>query len=64
MNLTRRQLKTIKMIGRWADGHCTHSKAKVTNRQLVGLGLAEYKEDAIVLTARGKFINNGDSNNG
>tara|TARA_R110000772_G_scaffold209058_1_gene319599 strand:- start:2555 stop:2749 length:195 start_codon:yes stop_codon:yes gene_type:complete len=63
MNLTKRQLKTIKIIGRWADGSCTHSKAKVTGAQLVKLGLAEYWNDAIILTARGKFINNGDSNN-
>ena len=59
--LTKRQLKTIKMIGRWADGHCTHSKAKVTNNQLVGLGLAAYSGDAIVLTASGKRVNQGDS---
>ena len=54
MKLTKRQLTTIKMIGRWADGHCTHSKAKVTGAQLVGLGLARYEDDAIILTARGK----------
>ena len=54
MKLTKRQIKTIQMIGRWADGHCTHSKAKVTNAQLVELGLAKYKGDAIILTARGK----------
>jgi hypothetical protein len=59
--LTKRQIKTIKMIGRWADGCCTHSKAKVTNGQLVKLGLAEYKGDAIVLTAKGKEINQKDN---
>ena len=42
------------MIGRWADGHCTHSKSKVTGAQLVVLGLAKYDDDAIVLTAAGK----------
>ncbi len=56
--LTKRQIKTIKMIGRWVDGHCTHSKAKVTNRQLVDLGLARYEDDAIILTDAGKEINN------
>lgn len=54
MKLTKRQVKTIQMIGRWADGHCTHSKAKVTGDQLVELGLAKYKDDAIILTALGK----------
>ena len=54
--LTKRQLKTIKMIGRWVDGSCTHSKAKVTGAQLVNLGLAEYRGDAIVLTVSGKSI--------
>jgi len=57
--LTKRQIKTIKMIGRWADGSCTHSKAKVTGAQLVKLGLAEYKNDAIVLTASGKITYQG-----
>ena len=54
MKLTKRQLKTIKMIGRWVDGSCTHSKAKVTGEQLVKLGLAERKGDAIILTNAGK----------
>ncbi len=60
--LTKRQLKTIKMIGRWADGSCDHSKAKVTGAQLVGLGLAEYKDDVIVLTDKGKAVNKKASN--
>ena len=54
MKLTKRQVKTIQMIGRWADGHCTHSKAKVTIEQLVKLGLAERKGDSIILTNAGK----------
>jgi len=57
--LTKRQLKTIKMIGRWADGSCTHSKAKVTCAQLVKLGLAKYLNDAIILTDQGKTIYQG-----
>ena len=59
-DLTRRQIKTIKMIGRWADGHCTHSKARVTGAQLVDLGLAKYDGDAIILTELGKEINQGE----
>ena len=54
MKLTKRQLKTIKMIGRWVDGSCDHSKAKVTGSQLLELGLAKYKDDAIILTDAGK----------
>ncbi len=54
MKLTKRQLSTIRMIGRWADGHCSRSKAKVTCAQLVELGLAKYKDDAIILTELGK----------
>lgn len=54
MKLTKRQLKTINMIGRWVDGSCDHSKAKVTGAQLVVLGLAKYEGDAIILTDSGK----------
>jgi hypothetical protein len=54
VTLTKRQVKVIQMVGRWADGHCTHSKAKVTGAQLVELGLAKYKDDAIILTDAGK----------
>ena len=54
--LTKRQLKSIKLIGRWADGHCTTSKAKVTNNELYHLGLLTFKGDAVVLTEKGREI--------
>ena len=57
--LNKRQLKTIKMIGRWADGHCTKSKAEKTNEQLEKLGLLEFRGDAVVLTKKGREIYNG-----
>ena len=56
MNLTKLQNKTIKAIGRWVDGHCTHSKALVTNKQLESLGIVEFKDDAVVLTKIGRGI--------
>ncbi len=56
MNLTKLQKKTIKAIGRWVDGSCTHSKAKVTNKQLESLGIVEFKDDAVVLTEIGRGI--------
>jgi hypothetical protein len=56
MNLTKLQKKTIKAIGRWVDGHCTHSKALVTNKQLSEMGVVEFKDDAVVLTKIGRVI--------
>lgn len=54
--LTIRQLKTIKFIGRWADGHCTNSKAIKTHSQLEDLGLLRFRGDCVILTKEGREI--------
>ncbi len=56
--LTKLQKKTIKMIGRWVDGSCDHSKAKVTTKQLSEMGLVYFKDDVVILTESGKDIYN------
>ena len=61
-NLTKRQIKTIVNIGRWADGCCTHSKAKVTINQLISLNLVSIQGDAVILTAQGKGIYRNETN--
>lgn len=58
MELTKRQKKTISIIGRWANGSCTHSKAAVTNRQLADMGILDFTCDAVILTALGRNIYN------
>lgn len=55
-DLSKRQIKTIKLIGRWADGHCTHCKAEVTKKQLCDLGVAYIRGDSIILTSKGRDI--------
>jgi len=54
--LSIRQLKTIKFIGRWADGHCTNSKAVKTHVQLESLGLLRFRGDCVILTKEGREI--------
>lgn len=56
--LTKRQKKTIKAIGRWVDGSCTHSKAKKTNEQLKFMGVVVFIDDAVVLTELGRSVYN------
>ena len=56
--LTIRQLKTIKIIGRWADGHCTNSKAVKTHAQLESLGFLRFRGDCVILTKKGREIYN------
>lgn len=56
LELTKRQEKTIKAISRWADGHCTNSKAYKTNQQLKDLGLLKITNDAVILTKQGREV--------
>lgn len=56
LELTKRQEKTIKNIGRWADGCCTNSKAHKTNSQLRDLGLLTITSDAVILTKQGREV--------
>jgi hypothetical protein len=58
MKLTKRQERTVSIIGRWADGHCTHSKAKVTNKQLADMGILVFVDEAVVLTELGRKVYN------
>ena len=56
--LTKRQKTTIKSIGRWVDGCCTHSKAKKTNQQLKEKGIVNFTDGAVVLTELGRSMYN------
>ncbi len=58
MNLTIRQLKTIKSIGGWSDGYCKNSKAIKTHAQLENLGLLIFTGDCVILTSAGREIYN------
>ena len=54
MELNKRQVKTLKSIGRWSRGSYTHCKAVVTSKQLESMGLVEFVDSATCLTTLGK----------
>lgn len=56
--LSKRELKVIKSIGRWRDGHCEKSKAYRTHKKLVDKGLLVVTGKVTTLTKPGREIYN------
>jgi hypothetical protein len=52
-DLTKRQAKTIKSIGRYAGGYSSSSNATVTHKQLQFLGLLKIESLGVQLTPEG-----------
>ena len=57
-DLSKRELKVIKSIGRWRDGHCEKSKAYRTHKKLVDKGLLIVNGRVTTLTKDGRDIYN------
>ncbi|WP_428613383.1 hypothetical protein [Pseudoalteromonas sp.] len=56
MELSKIELKTIKSIGRWRDGHCEKSKAYSTHKKLVDKGLLTVSGKITTLTKAGREV--------